>query len=857
MDLVERLRQVPLFARLSVDDLTRLADIAAEHTVRSGVPLVHQSNLGSRFFIIDRGEAIIHRVDDKGLRQTVGTLHAGDYFGATSLFLGEPRDATITALTEMHIWTISRTDFQELLDAYPSIRHRLNVPDEIIAKLRAPRYTWLNPGEFVVHHTRRHWFVFLRPIFRATLLTAAYFLFIAWLVRGGQIELNFPVRVLPVLAIYVPFLIWHWFDWRNDYFVVTTQRVTHQERIAFIYESREQALVDRVQNVKITIKAEGALLGYGDLAITTAADQGTVRFTDIPQPEKMRDLIMAQVVRASAIRHAAERDLIRADLVTHMRLQSAGPNPLEEEKSTVQPVGQIVPPERPESGPSTLARVMSKIGELGVFPWMRRETADSITWRKHWLFLLQDALLPLILTIIGITLTAASFLGWPPQLLATLPALPFIALLGTAAAMGWLWWEFTDWGNDVYIVTDDRIIDVEKRPWFFEEHRRDASLGNIQNVSFKIPNFIASALNYGNVIAQTAGAGEFTFDHVPYPSEVQREIFRRMSAFKEKQRQKDAASRRAEIAAWFSIYRELEGSAPGGVAALRPDGDWRFFCTKDGLVNETVRAIAIGPDGAIWFATAEGVGKLTQSNGQDKWEAFTRSDGLISDDVRSVTIAPDGSAWFGTSNGASRLNAQGQWDSFAAPDVLPGALVSTIAIGPDQSVWFGTDQGAARLAANGSWLYFDSSVGMVHDHVNSILVTADGVVWFGTRGGVSRLTPDSMWRTYTRANGLAADTVLSVALAPDGSIWFGTTFGASRLALDGSWESLTTRDGLAGNYVWVIALAPDGALWFGTDEGASRLTPDGAWRDYRVQDGLPDKEVRAIAAAPDGIIWFG
>jgi|GEM_PF-419969 len=852
MDLVERLRQIPLFARLSLDDLNRLADIATGHTVRNGVPLVHQANLGSRFFIIDSGEAIIQRIDDKGLRQNVGTLHAGDYFGVTSLFLGEPRDATITALTEMHIWTISRIDFQELLDASPHLRHGLNIPAEITAKLHAPRYPWLNPGEFPVYHTQRHWSVFLRPILRSTLIMLTYFLLIAWLVREGQIELNFPLRVLPVLAIYVPFLVWHWFDWRNDFFVVTTQRVSHQERIAFIYESREQALIDRVQNVKITIKAEGALLGYGDLAITTAADYGTVKFTDIPQPEKVRDLIMAQVVRASAIRQAAERDLIRADLVTHMRLQSAGPNPLEEEKPAVQPVGQTTPPQQPQGGVNALARAMA-----GVLPWMRRQTSDSITWRKHWLFLIQNALLPLLLTTAGIALTVLSFLGWPAALIANIPLLPFLSLLATAVAMGWLWWEFTDWGNDVYIVTDDRIIDVEKRPWFFEEHRRDASLGNIQNVSFKIPNFVASLFNYGNVIAQTAGAGEFTFDHVPYPSDVQREIFRRMSAFKEKIRQKEAAGRRAEIAAWFSIYRELEGSHPGGVAALKPDGGWRFFSTKDGLVNETVRAIAIGPDGAIWFATAEGVGKLTQSNGQDKWEAFTSSDGLISDDVRSVALAPDGSAWFGTSNGASHLNAQGQWDSFPAPDVLPGALVSAIAIGPDQSVWFGTDQGAARLAPDGSWLYFDSTVGLVHDHVLSILVTGDGVVWFGTRGGVSRLTPDSMWRSYTRANGLAADTVLAVALGPDGSIWFGTTFGASRLALDGSWESLTTRDGLAGNYVWVIALARDDALWFGTNEGASRLTPDGAWRDYTVNEGLPDKEVRSIAAAPDGILWFG
>ena len=50
--------------------------------------------------------------------------------------------------------------------------------------------------------------------------------------------------------------------------------------------------------------------------------------------------------------------------------------------------------------------------------------------------------------------------------------------------------------------------------------RREASLGMIQNVHFEVPHVIAGLLGYGNVVVQTAGAGEFTFTGVPNPGAV-------------------------------------------------------------------------------------------------------------------------------------------------------------------------------------------------------------------------------------------------------------------------------------------------------------------------------------------------
>jgi len=97
--------------------------------------------------------------------------------------------------------------------------------------------------------------------------------------------------------------------------------------------------------------------------------------------------------------------------------------------------------------------------------------------------------------------------------------------------------------------------------------RREASLSVIQNVRFVIPHFGAAILGYGNVIIQTAGKGDFTFDRVGNPGEVQAEIFRRIEAYRARERQREAAQRRQEMAEWFAVYKELgEGDGHDGVA---------------------------------------------------------------------------------------------------------------------------------------------------------------------------------------------------------------------------------------------------------------------------------------------------
>jgi uncharacterized membrane protein YdbT with pleckstrin-like domain len=355
--------------------------------------------------------------------------------------------------------------------------------------------------------------------------------------------------------------VWNWVNWGNDYFAVTNRRLSHRERVAFIYESRKEARIDRVQNIVLQQDFLGSRLDYGTLTVSTAADVGAMVFDQVGHPARFQEMIWQTISAAQATQRASQRQLIREELERHTGLVSPPPvgDPTEED-------GEVdsAPLDLPEVAPNTVERLLRWLAGHGLLLETRIETADSVTWRKHWIFLAVGVAFPLAMSTLSGVLMVLGFFGVPATWVQIAPSYPFVMLVLTVVLMGWVWWSLDDWNNDLYIVTNERIIDVEKRPLAFQVQRREASLGMIQNVELVIPNFLASSLNYGRVVVQTAGAGEFTFDDVPNPHAVQNEIFQRMQTYQEAQRERDAARRRAELAEWFGVYEDLRQGRPPG-----------------------------------------------------------------------------------------------------------------------------------------------------------------------------------------------------------------------------------------------------------------------------------------------------
>jgi hypothetical protein len=143
------------------------------------------------------------------------------------------------------------------------------------------------------------------------------------------------------------------------------------------------------------------------------------------------------------------------------------------------------------------------------------EQTRQYTWRPHWLFLVQALLGPMALLSLGLILLIVGVrLELLPPLWLTV-ALVVLLLVWLV----WAAWEVEDYRNDMYILTPDKVIDIEKKP-FGPEGRREANLGQVNNVSSQT-TYLSNFLGYGDVVLTTAGSGGgFTFNKVPRPGEV-------------------------------------------------------------------------------------------------------------------------------------------------------------------------------------------------------------------------------------------------------------------------------------------------------------------------------------------------
>jgi len=115
-----------------------------------------------------------------------------------------------------------------------------------------------------------------------------------------------------------------------------------------------------------------------------------------------------------------------------------------------------------------------------------------------------------------------------PLLFFATPMLSFMALRFKFAALiswyllliGFTLETFLVWFFNVYIVTDERIIDVDFLSLIFK-NISSAKIENIEDITIVSGGFMASMVNYGTILIQTAGEKrEFDFSDVPKPAKV-------------------------------------------------------------------------------------------------------------------------------------------------------------------------------------------------------------------------------------------------------------------------------------------------------------------------------------------------
>ena len=110
------IKQAAIFADLEDDELERIVEIAKTQEFKSAATIFKEGEPGNRLFIISKGEVRISRDVPGSGEEALAVLKAGACFGEMSVFDRSERSTDAIANTDCTLLTITRSDFEMLLD---------------------------------------------------------------------------------------------------------------------------------------------------------------------------------------------------------------------------------------------------------------------------------------------------------------------------------------------------------------------------------------------------------------------------------------------------------------------------------------------------------------------------------------------------------------------------------------------------------------------------------------------------------------------------------------------------------------------------------------------------------------------
>ena len=450
------------------------------------------------------------------------------------------REATATAQTNARVLFLDNAQIGELLLTNPRFRETNQVmlgSQELIRRVPMP---WLEPDERVNVMTRKH------PVFLLgkALIPLLFFLGVIftanWLLAVSSIFAM--IVLLSGFLLSLAWLAWNINNWANDFYLITNKRMVWVERVSGLYDSRQEAPLGTLLSVGIKTTQLGVFLGYSDVVVRTYI--GDIRFERVAHARAIGKLVEAYWARGKQV----DLDLDAKEIRSALRRKfgkDIGDVSTEEMRVEARATAEAFKAETPVE-PSFFDWLFSDFFKV------RFEAGGTITYRKHWFVLLRNAIGPWL----GLMLSAAFTVALVTHYITRINyAMGFV--LGVFLMIVFiltLLYVYVDWHNDVFQLTPNQVVDIDRKP-FGRESKRSASLDNILSIEYERRGLIPMLCNFGTVYI-SVGNTQLTFNEVYQPSVVQQDIFARMGARNEEKQQLLTSQERERVAQWFKIFQE-------------------------------------------------------------------------------------------------------------------------------------------------------------------------------------------------------------------------------------------------------------------------------------------------------------
>lgn len=540
MELVDQLKNIPLFKGLKPAQLELLAVQFKPHRYFAGESLIAQGDLGNRFFVLKSGVVNLRLTDANGVEHSYGVLSAEPllgapappkgYFGEQLFEMQEPFEFQALAVTDVDALVLERGDLDAALLLHPHLNRAMPFIEQA-SRRRTYGLAWVEAGEVVTAVFRKHWWALVPTLVKTGLLAGIVLLLYLVLGFFGFTFGNFVVGIGALSGLIYFGL--QFYDWRNDEYIMTTLRVAHVEREYISVELTEAVPFDKIIGSKVERSGISGILGVGNVVIQTAGRQdGNVSFTHIANPDRIVQLIEQQRGKIRALRLADQRERERERVQQKLR-EHILPHIVARERAQA---AAGAPPLPPPPRPSFLKQLQYALRALFV---LETKKGNNVIWRKHWVVLLEQE----YKIVLGLLALAAVFAFL--VLNQGFQVLPFggyflAALILFIIGLFGVWWQWEDWRNDTYAVTATQIIDAERLPLGIRETSITAQLDNIQDVRVEVKGLGPTLLHYGNLRIETAGQGsQMVFKRISHPREASEEIFKHMEELRKRVQERE------------------------------------------------------------------------------------------------------------------------------------------------------------------------------------------------------------------------------------------------------------------------------------------------------------------------------
>jgi len=490
------------------------------------------------FFLISGNVSLFQEEED--VQYLINSYQPGSYFGFEVLSKKGLRMTSAKATNTALILAVPMRLIQRIMEEFPFFEVQFDLQLQSLEFLLKKPMDWLQDDESVHYINREHPLILATRVLKPVIVMLALLALIGILFNAGVIPPDLVLWLGSILGVLgAGWAIWNAFDWMNDFYVITNQRVVFLEKIAMIYDSRKETPLSAVLSITKQKPLLGRLYRYGDVLLRTFT--GLVRFRNVAYAEAVSAIVEEQWLNHKE--KLAEEEV--EDPETYLRKHVQG-----ELSSKIKPQSKQADVDAEDPLSSTyIPDLFSRILRL------RKVENNTIIYRKHWFVFIRKTLLPFLGIVTSLIFLLAPTYGW----FGMLPEETTIyrdVLLGVGIFMG-IWWIYAarDWRNDYFLITPEQIVDVDKRPLGMEE-RRAAPIRNIQTIEYKRQNVFGLLFNFGTVFIRV-GDVEFTFDYVPHPSYVQQEIYTRFQCIKDHEKKQNAAMNNERLANWMDAYHKI------------------------------------------------------------------------------------------------------------------------------------------------------------------------------------------------------------------------------------------------------------------------------------------------------------